>query len=48
MERETTSIKINKKLWKEAKIRAIKKDMGIGEFIENLIQKELEKQEKKT
>ena len=41
--RETTSIRIDQKLWKEAKIKALKKDMSIGQFIEELIKKELNK-----
>lgn len=41
--RETTSIRIDPKVWKEAKKMAIDKDMGTGEFVENLIKKELKK-----
>ncbi|MBI2076445.1 MAG: hypothetical protein HYT72_04310 [Candidatus Aenigmarchaeota archaeon] len=41
--RETTSIRINQDLWKEAKMLALKNDMSIGEFIEKLIKKELKK-----
>ena len=41
--RETTSIRINPALWKEAKMSALKNDMSIGEFIEKLIKKELKK-----
>lgn len=41
--KETTSIRIDPILWKEAKIHALKNDMSIGEFIENLIKKEIKK-----
>lgn len=41
--RETTSIRINPEIWKEAKLYALKNDMNIGEFIEKLIKKELNK-----
>lgn len=39
--RETTSIRIDPLLWKEAKRKALENDMSIGEFIEKLIKKEL-------
>ncbi len=39
--RETTSIRIDPELWKEAKILAVKQDLSIGQFIEKLIKKEL-------
>ena len=41
--KETTSIRIDPILWKEAKLYALKNDMNIGEFIEKLIKKELKK-----
>ncbi len=41
--RETTSIRIDQKLWKEAKMKALEKDMSIGQFVEELIKKELNK-----
>jgi len=39
--RETTSIRISPELWKKAKMKALEKDMSIGQFIEELIKKEL-------
>ena len=41
MTRVTRSVKIDPMLWKKAKIAAIKKDMQISEFIEELIEKAL-------
>jgi predicted HicB family RNase H-like nuclease len=41
--RETTSIRVDPSLWKEAKLLALKNDMSIGEFIEGLIKKEMSK-----
>ncbi len=41
--KETTSIRIDPKIWKEAKLKAVQKDMSIGEFIEELIRKEIGK-----
>ncbi|MBI5347335.1 MAG: toxin-antitoxin system HicB family antitoxin [Candidatus Aenigmarchaeota archaeon] len=39
--RETTSIRIDPKLWKEAKMKALEKDMSIGQYIEELIIKDV-------
>ena len=36
-----TSIRIKKDLWKKAKILAVKKDVKIGQLIEELIEKAL-------
>lgn len=41
MKRETTSIRIDQELWHKAKMKALENRMSIGEFIENLIRKEL-------
>ncbi len=41
--KETTSIRVDPKVWKEAKLKAVQKDMSIGEFIEELIKKELKR-----
>lgn len=41
--RETTSIRIDPSLWKEAKMKALEKDMSIGQYIEELIKRELNK-----
>jgi hypothetical protein len=37
--RETTSIRIDPEMWKGAKKTAIDRNMGTGEFIENLIER---------
>ena len=39
--RETTSIKIDKELWKEAKKYCIDKNITISELIEKLLEKEI-------
>ena len=39
--KEATSIKIDPELWKEAKIEAIKRDMELGELVEQSLRKEL-------
>ena len=41
--RETTSIRINPDLWKKAKMKALENDMSIGQYIEEIIKKELNK-----
>jgi predicted HicB family RNase H-like nuclease len=41
--KETTSIKIDPELWREAKIYAIKKGISISNLLEQLIKKELKK-----
>jgi len=41
--KETTSIKIDPELWKEAKKLAIDKNMTLSDFLESLIKKELKK-----
>lgn len=41
--RETTSIKINPSLWKEAKKYCIDKDITISDLIEYLLEKEIKK-----
>lgn len=43
MERETTSIKVDPELWKEARKLAIDKGMTISELLEGLIKRELKK-----
>jgi predicted DNA-binding ribbon-helix-helix protein len=43
-EKFVTSLRIDKKLWKEAKKHAIEKDTTIGKLMENLIKKEIKKQ----
>jgi predicted HicB family RNase H-like nuclease len=39
--KEATSIKIDPELWKEAKIEAIKRDMELGQLVEESLKKEL-------
>lgn len=41
--KETTSIKIDPEVWKEAKHLAIDRGMTISELLESLIKKELKK-----
>ena len=41
--RETTSIKINRDLWKETKKYCIDKNITISELIEKLLEKEIKK-----
>jgi hypothetical protein len=41
--RESTSIKIDPKLWKEAKIEAIRRDTDLSDLVENALRKELGK-----
>ncbi len=43
LERETTSIKINPELWKEARKYCIDKNITISDLIENLLEKEIKK-----
>lgn len=42
--REATSIKIDPKLWKEAKIEAIRRDMGLSDLVEQALRKELKEE----
>lgn len=42
MPKESTSIRVDKDLWVEAKIHAIKKGMTMTDLIEKLLRKELE------
>lgn len=41
IERKPTSIKIDSKLWEEAKIEAIKQKMFLSELVERAVKKEL-------
>ena len=41
--RETISIRLDPKLWKEAKIYAIQHDIKIANLIENALKKEMNK-----
>jgi hypothetical protein len=40
---KTTSIKINRDVWKEAKIEAVKRDLQLQTFVELAIRKELKR-----
>ena len=40
---KTTSIKVNRDIWKEAKIEAVKRDLQLQAFIELAIRKELKR-----
>lgn len=41
IKREPTSIKIDPRVWKEAKIEAIRRDMELSELVELALKKEL-------
>jgi predicted transcriptional regulator len=41
--KEATSIKVDPDLWKEAKIEAIKRDMELGELVEQALRQELKR-----
>jgi len=43
MQRKTTSLKIDPKIWKEAKIHCVKKEIKISEYIEELIRENITK-----
>jgi predicted HicB family RNase H-like nuclease len=43
IKRESTSIKIDPELWKEAKIEAIRRDMDLSQLVEQALRKELGK-----
>ena len=43
LKRESTSIKIDPTVWKEAKIEAIRRDMGLSELVEEALRKEIRK-----
>jgi hypothetical protein len=40
--KKSTSIKIDSKIWKEAKLYCIQNEIELGEFIEKLIKEKLE------
>ena len=39
--RESTSIKVDPDLWKDAKIEAIRRDMNLSDLVETALRKEL-------
>lgn len=43
IKRETTSIKIDPAVWKEAKIEAIERDIDLSELVESALKKEIRK-----
>jgi predicted HicB family RNase H-like nuclease len=45
--REATSIKIKPKVWKEARIEAIKESITVSELVEQAIEKYIKEHEKK-
>lgn len=47
MSRKTTSLKIEEELWKKVKIRCILQGVDISDYLEEIIKKDLEKEEKK-
>ncbi len=48
IKRETTSLKINPELWKEAKIQAIRDDMELSELVERAITEWIDERAKET
>ena len=42
IKREATSIKIDPQLWKQAKIEAIRNDLGLSELVEQAIERWIE------
>ena len=40
---KTTSIKVNRNIWKEAKIEAVRRDLQLQAFVELAIRKELKR-----
>lgn len=48
IKREATSIKIDPKLWKEAKIEAIRRDTDLSDLVEDALRKELRNLKKLT
>lgn len=45
--RESTSIKIDPRIWKQAKIEAIRNDLELSELVEQAIEKWMEDQAQK-
>lgn len=43
-----TSIRVDKEVWKEAKIYCVKNNLTLGELVEMLIKKEVERKRKET
>ena len=46
MVRKTTSLKIDEEVWKAVKIKCIKGDLEISEYLEKLIKKDLKGKKK--
>ncbi len=46
MVRKTTSLKIDEEVWKAVKIKCIKMDLEISEYLEKLIKKDLKEKKK--
>ncbi len=42
--RESTSIKMDPDLWKEAKIEAIRRDIDLSDLVESALRKELRRE----
>jgi hypothetical protein len=47
IKRESTSIKVNPELWKEAKIEAIRHDLEVSELVEQALQEWIKEHRKK-
>lgn len=41
MDREKTSLNVDSKLWKEAKKKCIDKNISLGDYIDELLRKDL-------
>jgi|TARA_Y100000034_G_C6886757_1_gene407238 predicted HicB family RNase H-like nuclease len=41
--KETISIRLDPKLWKMSKMRALEADLKVGQFVEKALQKQLKK-----
>ena len=48
MVRVTKSLKVDPSVWKDAKKKAIDKDISCSEYVENLIKKDLKEDSKKS
>ncbi len=42
--KESTSIKVDPELWKEAKIEAIRRDLALSDLVERALRKELKRE----
>jgi len=45
MTKETVSIRINPKVWKEARLYAVKSNLKVGELVESALKEKINKKE---